>query len=84
MTDKERNELVEQVELIEDVLASDVEGLVKQAKRVEYAVKSGYYRKKDLLQLNELVGLCLYAFDRAECYYDVERVKVEMKNQSNS
>lgn len=56
MTDKERDELVEQIELVEGMMEINVKGLVKQAKRVEYAVKSGAYRKKDALQLNELIG----------------------------
>lgn len=84
MTDKERDELIEQVEFAEDELKIDVTGLVKEAQRVEYAVKTGAYRKKDVLQLKELVGLLRYTFDRAEVFYDVKRVRAEMKNTTNS
>ena len=53
MTDEERDELVKRVELVEDLLKIDVMRLVKQARRVECAVMTGAYRKKDVLQLND-------------------------------
>ena len=84
MTDEERDELIERVELVEDLLKIDVMRLVKQARRVEIAVMTGAYRKKDVLQLNELVVQLLRTFDRIELFYDSERVNEEMKNQSNS
>lgn len=33
---------------------------------------------------DELVGALLYAFERAEVFYDVGRVYAEMKNQSRT
>lgn len=84
MTDEERDELIERVELVEDLLKIDVMRLVKQARRVESAVMTGAYRKKDVLQLNELVVQLLHTFDRIELFCDAERVNEEMKNQSNS
>ena len=84
MTDKENDELVKRVELAEEFMKGEVEGLVEQAKRVEYAVKTGAYRKKDVLQLNELIGLLWRTFERAEVFYDAERVIAEMKNTTNS
>lgn len=84
MTDEERDELIKRVELVEDLLKIDVMRLVKQARRVECAVMTGAYRKKDVLQLNELVVQLLHTFDRIELFYDSERVNEEIKNQSNS
>lgn len=83
MTDKEHDELIKRVELTEEFMKGEVEGLAKQAKRVEYAVKTGAYRKKDVLQLNELIGLLWHTFDRLEVFYDSEQVKAEMKNTMN-
>lgn len=84
MTDKERDELINRVERTEEFIKGEVEELAIMARRVEYAVKTGAYRKKDVLQLNELIGLLWQTFNRAEVFYDVERVKAEMKNTMNS
>lgn len=83
MTDGERDGLVKRVEAAEEFMKGEVEGLAILARRVEYAVKTGAYRKKDVLQLNELIGLLWHTFDRIEVFYDSERVKAEMKNTSN-
>ena len=84
MTDEERDGLVKRVEAAEEVMKGEVEGLSILARRVEYAVKTGAYRKKDVLQLNELVVQLWRTFDRIEVFYDAERVNEEIKNQSNS
>jgi len=84
MTDEERDELIKRVESVEGMMEINVEGLAKHARCFEHAVKTRAYRAKDALQLNELLGLLWSAFERAEVFYDVERVIAEMKNTTNS
>ena len=84
MTDEERDELIKRVERAEGIMEINVEGLTKHARCFEYAVKTRAYRANGVLQLNELLGLLWSAFERAEVFYDVERVKAEMKNTTNS